>query len=233
MIELLLLLMLPFQPPFQTHIDLANLKIPFPQDSILKQYACAKGMELGEFEEYKSKDEGLLWFLGQSLEGCIGKVKDELENGSCNGVKFYKSKNESQVGAYQIHTETKDKTETMKQLLAGKFGKATYHYEEEGLSFRVWEKEGNFYFLETSNNAIVLDQKTEIADLTVISAAFPSFLSWFVGSGGFGFYGDYLKERAKPVHKGKKYGYSDFIREQEEEAKSWGKKSHYSQGLIR
>ncbi len=204
-------------------LDLAELPLPTAPKPIFDQYENKLDMAMADFSTYKSKDKRLMWYAGQQLSGSMVDNEDK-KNGffAANYATFYVEKASGQVTAYEIHTETQDKTALLETALQKQFGKPDYFYRDADFSSRVWERDGKFFFFATNSTIVVMGEKTRSADFMVISGKSPVLLEWFSSGSGFSYYGDYLDERAKPERKGKPYRYADFFRDEEAEAKSWG-----------
>lgn len=205
-------------------LDFAQLPLPTSPKPILEKYDNKLDMVLDDFTVYKSKDKRLMWYGGESLSGSMVD-NEHKKNGffAANYASFYVEKSSQKVTAYEIHTETRDKTDLLEDVLQKRLGTPDYFYREPNFSSRVWERDGSFHFLATNSTVVIDGEKTRTADLMVISSASPKLLDWFSSGGGFSRYGDYLYERAKPERSGQKYRYADFFRDQEAEAKSWGR----------
>ena len=204
-------------------LDLAELPLPAAPKPILEAYEHKLDMAMADFSTYKSKDKRLMWYAGQQLSGSMVDNEDKKNRFfAANYATFYVEKAGGQITAYEIHTETRDKTALLEAALQEQFGKPDYFYRDPDFSARVWERGGKFFFFDTNNTTAVMGEKTRTADLMVVSSKSPALLEWFASGGGFSYYGDYLDERAKPEHQGKPYRYADFFRDEEAEAKSWG-----------
>lgn len=215
-------------------LDFAQFALPANPKPILEKYENRLDMVLDDFTVYKSKDKRLMWYGGKSMSGSMID-NEHKKNGffSANYASFYVEKASQQVMAYELHTETQDKTKLLEELLQKQLGKPDYFYREPSFSSRVWERNGTFHFLATNSTVVIDGEKTRTADLMVISSASPSLVSWFGSGGGFSRYGDYLYERARPERSGKQYRYVDFLRDQEAEAKSWGQEhSRYFENFV-
>lgn len=215
-------------------LDFSQFPLPSNPTPILEKYEHKLDMVLEDFTVYKSKDERLMWYGGKSLSGSMID-NEHKKNGffAANHASFYVEKASQKVTAYELHTETRDKTDLLEAALQARLGKPDYFYRDQSFSYRVWERDGDFHFLSTNSTVVLDGEKTRTADLMVISSTSPALLNWFGSGGGFSRYGDYLYERAKPERSGQKYQYTDFFREQEAEAKSWGQEhSRYFENYV-
>lgn len=205
-------------------LDLAELPLPTAPESVFGTYDNKLDMAMADFSTYKSKDKRLMWYAGNPLSGSMVD-NEEKKNGffAANYATFYVDKAGGQIAAYELHTETRDKTALLEGALQERFGKPDYFYRDADFSSRVWERGGKFHFFATNSTVVVMGEKTRTADLMVVSVKSPGLLEWFASGGGFSYYGDYLDERAKPEHRGKSYRYADFLRDEEAEAKGWGR----------
>lgn len=207
---LLCVLMLSCQ---QNNFDLSTLTLP-ADTSMISKYQLKKDMEIKEAIWYTSKQPELLHLYGQSFSGSMGPESKESK-GFSNYVSFFLTPENNKIGAYELHTETKDKTAALDKLVNEKMGKTDYHYKSKEFTHQVWYKDGFYYFFITNSSVVNLGEKTTTGNYLVISGQCPVFLEWFT-SGDFSYYGDYLKEKKKPEHQGKNYSYRDFIEEERE-----------------
>lgn len=196
----------------QNNFDLSTLSLP-ADTSMVSKYHLKKDMEIKECVWYTSKQPDLLHLYGQSFTGSMGPESEDSK-GFSNYVTFFLTPENNKMGAYALHTETKDKTAALDKLVNEKMGKTDYHYRSKEFTHQVWHKDGAYYLLTTNSSVVNLGEKTITGDLTVISEQSPVFLAWFTSGGGFSYYGEYLKEKQKPEHQGKNYSYKDFIEEE-------------------
>ncbi|WP_078670799.1 hypothetical protein [Chitinophaga eiseniae] len=193
----------------QNNFDLSTLSLP-ADTSMVSKYHLKKELELNECIGYASKQPELLRLYGQSFSGSMLSGNDE-GNGFSNYAIFFLTPENNKVGAYGLHTETKDKTAALVKLMNEKLGKTDYHYRSKEFTNQVWYKDGLYYFFNTNNTIVNMGEKTTTGDLTVISEKSPVFLEWHSSGGGFSYYGDYLKAKKQPEHQGKNFSYRDFI----------------------
>jgi len=78
----------------------------------------------------------------------------------------------------------------------------------------VWNAGNKLYLFETKNTGRYKNKKFKSCNLYVIAADDKLLREYFI-SGGFQYYRDYLQEKGKPEHKGKKYFYRNFIDEKQ------------------
>lgn len=205
-------------------LDLATLALPLPPETILQKYEHRPDFDMADFVSYRSKDKDLMWYRGESLSGTM--LDDESSKNSyraANYATFYVDKSIKKIAAYEVHTETQDKTAKLEAMLQEQLGKPDYYYRDKDFSSRVWERDQRFFFYSTNNTVVIRGEKTRTSDLMIISRSSPTLIAWFGSSAGFSYYGDYLHERGKPEHQGKPYRYADFFKQQETEAQSWGR----------
>lgn len=208
---LLCVLMLSCQ---RNDFDLSTLSLP-ADTSMISKYSLKKEIEIKECVAFYSKRPELLRLYGQPFSGSMGSGNDE-GTGFSNYAVFFLTPENNKIGAYGLHTETKEKTEALIRLINEKMGKTDYHYRNKNFTNQVWYKDGSYYFFNTNNTVVNEGEKTTTGDLTVISEKSPVFLEWHASGGGFSYYGDYLKEKKKPEHQGKKFSYRDFIEAEKE-----------------
>ncbi|NML38439.1 hypothetical protein HHL17_14620 [Chitinophaga sp. G-6-1-13] len=199
---------------------MSTLSLP-ADTSMISQYHLKKELEVKECIAYQSKLPDLLRLYGQSFSGSMGQENDE-GFGFSNYVSLFITPENNKIGAYALHTETKDKTAVLDKLVNEKMGKTDYYYRSKEFTHQVWYKDGSYYFLTTNSSVVDLGQKTTTGDLTVINEKSPVFLDWFTSGAGFSYYGEYLKEKKKPEHQGKSYSYKDFIKEEREKGTFMG-----------
>ncbi len=203
-------------------LDLAELKLPANPKTLLDRFDHKLDFIMEDFTSYKSKDPDLMWYRGDSLSGSM-RDDDKSSFFAANFVSFYIDKATQQITAYEIHTETQEKTAQLESALQEQLGKPDYYYRDKSFSSRVWERDNRFFLFSTNSTLVIMGEKTRTGDLKVISGSNSKLLSWFSSGGGFSYYGDYLMERAKPEHQGRQYRYTDFFHQEEAEAKSWGR----------
>lgn len=205
-------------------LDLAELSLPAAPSAILDKHSHQRDDELTDWVAYRSKDEGLLWFGGQSLSGSMLDDGDKPNAFmASNYVSFYVDKSDQQIAAYEIHTETADKTATLESTLMERLGPPDYFYRDARFSSRVWERQGRFYLFVTNSTGRIMGKPTRSSDLQVLPESSAKLLAWFSSAGGFAYYGEYLAERAKPAQRGRTYRYRDFVQQAEAEAQRWGR----------
>ncbi|WP_374538736.1 hypothetical protein [Chitinimonas taiwanensis] len=205
-------------------LDLAELSLPMAPSAILDKHTHRLDYELTDWVVYRSKDEGLLWFGGQSLSGSMLDNEDKPNAFlASNYVSFYVDKSVRQITAYEIHTETTDKTATLESTLMERLGPPDYFYRDARFSSRVWERQGRFYLFATNNTGRIMGKPFRSSDLQVVPGSNAKLLEWLCSASGFAYYGEYLTERAKPAQQGRTYRYRDFIQQAEAEAQRWGR----------
>ncbi|MBC9913391.1 hypothetical protein [Chitinophaga varians] len=188
---------------------------------MIRKYQLEKELEVKECVIYQSKQPDLLQLYGQSFTGTMDP-KNDAGFGFSNYVALFLTPENNKMGAYALHTETKDKTEQLNKLVNEKMGKTDYHYRSKEFTHQAWHKDGSYYFLTTNSSVVNAGQKTITGDWTVISEQSPVFLEWFTSGAGFSYYGEYLKEKKKPEHQGKNYSYKDFIEEEKQKGSFMG-----------
>ncbi|MBE9602279.1 hypothetical protein [Pedobacter sp. MC2016-24] len=213
----ILLLNLLIQACHSQNFDLATLKLPVAESSITSKIKLDdQKFQVGNLNEYISLEKDALYFSGKSLYGSI----DNSPNTSymANGVRFYIDKKTNQVEAYRLGIKTTAETSKLEKGLEEKFGKTFYYYKDPDMNFRIWEYNGNTYFLEVNSTTVYNGEHTTSSDLFVVNNKCEAFLNYCM-AGGFGYYQDYLN--AKKKSNKKQYTYNDFLNEMKAEGNDY------------
>lgn len=226
--SIIILLIFPLLISCQTNSsDLEKLSFPIDISSIEKKYELDKNDDLSGIIVYNSTDPALLQFSGYSFGGTLNKQETSLL--SNNYVSFYENRTTNKVNAYRLEIKTTQKAEEFEKLLEKKFGKTDFYYQDPEFSYRVWNAGNKFYLFETNNTGKYNNQKFRSCSLYVIADGDKLLTDYFI-SGGFQYYGDYLREKNKPEHKGKKYTYRNFVDQKE---KDDGNNSFYVKDYVK
>ena len=226
--SIIILIILPLLMSFQTNsFDLDQLSFPIDITSIEKKYELNKNSDLSGIIIYNSTDPALLKFSGFSFSGTLNKQDTSIL--STNYVSFYENRTTNQVNAYRLEIKTTSKAEEFEKLLEKKIGKIDFYYRDSEFSYRVWNAGNKLYLFETNNTGRYNNEKFKSCNLYVIANGDKLLNDYFI-SGGFQYYGDYLQEKNKPEHKGKKYTYRNFVDEKE---KQDGKDSFYLKDYVK
>ncbi|WP_131368699.1 hypothetical protein [Chryseobacterium luteum] len=226
--SIIILIIFPLLISCQTNsFDLDKLSFPVDISVIEKKYELDKNSDLSGVIVYNSTDSALLQFSGLSFSGTLNKQDTSIL--STNYVSFYANRTTNQVNAYRLEIRTTKKAEEFEKLLEKKFGKTDFYYRDQEFSYRVWNAGNKLYLLETNNTGIYNNEKFKSCNLYVVAHGDQLLNDYFI-SGGFQYYGDYLQEKNKPEHKGKKYTYRDFVDERE---KDDGADSFYLKNYVK
>jgi hypothetical protein len=226
--NLIMLLFFSLLMSFQTNsFDLDKLSFPVDLSVIGKKYELNKNSDLSGVIIYTSTDPALLQFSGFSFSGTLNAQDDSLL--SNNYMSFYENRTTNQVNAFRLEIKTTSKAETFEKLIEKKFGKTDFYYRNSEFSYRIWNIGNKLYLLETNNTGSYNDEKFKSCTLYVVADGDQLLKEYFI-SGGFQKYGDYLQEKNKPEHKGKKYTYRNFVDENE---KDDGKHSLYLKNYVK
>jgi len=133
------------------------------------------------------------------------------------------------VNAYRLEIKTTKKAEEFENKLVKKFGKTDFYYRDAEFSYRIWNTDHRRYLLETNNTGRYNNEKFKSCSLYVVADEDQLLNDYFI-AGGFQYYGDYLREKNKPEHIGKKYTYRNFVDEKEKED---GKDSFYLKDYVK
>ena len=199
------------------NFDLSSIVLPVKESSITSKFQLEdQKFQTAGLDEYISTEKDALYFQGESLYGSI----DDSPNTSymANLVRFYIDKKTNQVEAYKLETKTTEETKKLEKALEAKFGKTFYHYKDPSMTFRIWEFNGNTYFLEINYTTVYNGKASVTGDLCVVNNKAEGFYNYYM-AGGFGYYQDYLRARKKSS-KGS-YTYNDFLNEMKDEGNDY------------
>ncbi|MFP3591388.1 hypothetical protein [Chryseobacterium sp. SIMBA_038] len=226
--SILILIFFPLLMFCQTNnFDLGQLSFPIDISAIEKKYELDKNSDLSGVIVYNSTDAALLQFSGYSFSGTLNKQETSIL--SNNYVSFYENRTSNKVNAYRLEIKTTKKSEEFEKLLQNKLGKTDFYYRDAEFSYRVWNAGNKLYLFETNNTGKYNNEKFKSCSLYVVAAGDQLLNDYFI-SGGFQYYGDYLREKNKSEHKGKKYTYRNFVDEKE---KDDGKDSFYLNDYVK
>lgn len=226
--SIIILIIFPLLMSCQTNsTDLDELSFPINISVIEKKYDLDKNSDLSGIIVYNSTDPALLQFSGYSFSGTLNKQDASML--STNYVSFYENRTTNKVNAYRMEIKTTQKAEEFEKLLEKKFGKTDFYYRDPEFSFRVWNIGNKLYLLETNNTGKYNNEKFKSCSLYVVADGDKLLNDYFI-SGGFQYYGDYLREKNKPEYRGKKYTYRNFVDEKE---KDDGKHSFYLKDYVK
>lgn len=224
----IILMIFPLLMSCQTNsVDLDQLSFPINISVLEKTHKLRKNSDLAGIIFYNSTDSSLLRFSGYSFSGTLNNQDESIL--STNYVSFYKSRTTDMVNAYRLEIKTTEKAKEFEQLVEKKFGKTDFYYRDQEFSYRIWNAGNKLYLFETNNTGRYNGKKFESCSLYVVANG-DQFLNNYFLTGGFQYYGDYLREKNKPEHQNKKYTYQNFIDEQE---KQDGKDSFYLKHYIK
>lgn len=225
--SIIILIIFPLLISCQTNsFDLDKLSFPVDISAIEKKYELDKNSDLSGVIIYNSTDAALLQFSGSSFSGTLNKQDTSMLSNSY--VSFYEDRTTGKVNAYRLEVTTTKKAEEFEKLLEKKFGKTDFYYRDPELSYRVWNIGNKLYLLETNNTGKYNNEKFRSCSFYVVADGDQMLKDYFI-SGGFQYYGDYLREKNKPEHKGKKYTYRNFV---DEKKKDDGKDSFYLKKYV-
>lgn len=210
-----------------TGLDLEKLSFPIDIESIGKEYELNKNSDLSGVIIYSSTDPALLYFSGFSFSGTLNEEDPSIL--STNYVSFYENRATNKVNAYRLEIKTSSKSEKFEKLLEKKFGKTDFYYRNSEFSYRVWNAGNKIYLFETNNTGKYNGEKFTSCNLYIVASGDQQLKDYFI-SGGFQYYGDYLRENRKPQHNGKKYTYRNFVDEKEKED---GRDSFYLKDYVK
>lgn len=226
--NIIILIVFPLLMSCQTNsFDLDKLSFPIEISAIEKKYGLDKNSDLSGVIVYNSTDSALLQFSGFSFAGTLNKQDTSML--STNYVSFYQNRTTNQVNAFRLEIKTTKKAEEFEKLIEKKLGKTDFYYRNSEFSYRAWNTGNKLYLLETNNTGRYNDEKFKSCNLYVVANGDKLLNDYFI-SGGFQYYGDYLQEKDKPQHKGKKYTYRNFVYEKE---KDDGKDSFYLKDYVK
>lgn len=226
--SIITLLLLPLLMTCQTNsFDLDKLSFPVDIAILEKKYELNTNSDLSGIIVYSSTDPTLLRFSGYSFSGALNKQDASIL--STNYVSFYEHRTTNKVNAYRLEFKTTKKAEEFEDRLVKKFGKTDFYYRDTQFSYRIWNTGNKRYLLETNNTGRYNDEKFKSCSLYVVADGDQLLNDYFI-AGGFQYYGDYLREKNKTEHKGKKYTYRNFIDEKEKED---GKDSFYLKDYVK
>jgi len=226
--SIIALLLLPLLMACQTNsFDLHTLSFPVDITTLEKKYELDTNSDLSGIIVYNSTDPALLQFSGYSYSGTLNKQDASIL--STNYVSFYENRTTNKVNAYRLEIKTTKKAEEFESRLVKEFGKTDFYYRNAEFSYRIWNTGNKRYLLETNNTGRYNNEKFKSCSLYVVSEGDQLLNDYFI-AGGFQYYGDYLREKNKPEHKGKKYTYRNFIDEMEKED---GKDSFYLKDYVK
>ncbi|WP_159474697.1 hypothetical protein [Chryseobacterium sp. 18068] len=223
-----ILIIFPLLMSCQTNsFDLVKLTFPIQISSIEKKYKLDQNSDFSGVIVYNSTDSALLQFLGFNFAGTLNKHDTAML--STNYVSFYQNRTSNQVNAFRLEIKTTEKAEEFEKLIEKKLGKTDFYYRDSEFSYRAWNADKKLYLLETNNTGSYNDEKFKSCNLYIVANGDKLLNDYFI-SGGFQYYGDYLQEKDKPQHKGKKYTYKNFVDEKEKED---GKDSFYLKDYVK
>jgi hypothetical protein len=226
--NIIILFVIPLLLSCQTNnFDLEHLSFPINLSTIEKEHKVSKNSDLSGIIVYSSTDKNLLQFSGFSFAGTLNEQDNSIL--STNYVSFYENRTTSKVNAYRLEIRTTPKAEGFEKMLEKKFGETDFYYRDKEFSYRVWNVGTKLYLFETNNTGRYNNEKFRSCSLYVI-ASDDKLLSEYFITGGFQYYGDYLREKSKPEHKGQKYFYRNFI---DEKQKQDGNDSFYLKDYVK
>lgn len=225
--SIIILVIFPLLISQTNSFDLDKLSFPINISVFDKKYELSNNSDLSGIIVYNSTDPDLLQFSGFSFSGTLNKQDASIL--SSNYVSFYENRTTNQVNAYRLEIRTTKKVEEFEKLLEKKFGKTAFYYRDPEFSYRVWNDGDKLYLFETNNTGKYNNEKFKSCSLYVIAAGDKLLNDYFI-SGGFQYYGDYLQEKNKPEHKGKKYTYRNFVDKKEEDD---GQDSFYLKDYVK
>ncbi len=226
--SIIILIVFPLLLSCQTNSsDLDKLSFPIDLSAIVKKYELDKNSDLSGVIVYNSTDPALLQFSGYAFSGTLNKQEPSML--SNNYVSFYENRTTNKVNAYRLEIKTTKKSEEFEKLLEKKFRKTDFYYRDSKFSYRVWNAGNKLYLFETNNTGKYNNEKFRSCSLYVVASGDKLLNDYFI-SGGFQYYGDYLREKNKPEHKGKKYTYRNFVDQKE---KDDGRNSFYLKDYVK
>lgn len=219
---LILLVMLGLQSCEAQSIDLATIKFPLEKSSLAKYKLTDNKLAELHYVLLKSTDPALMYFNKQSFAGQIGGKYDDLAGK--NVVYFYSDDKTGKIDGYSIESYTTSESKKILKSLETLFGKPLMDRgkgtgDGSGNRYRIWESadKKNAYLLEYGLFSVNNAPKTESAKLMVIGKNANDLYIHRLG-GGFMYYKDYLKAKAKKTGK---YIYADFLKQMKEEGEDY------------
>lgn len=106
------------------------------------------------------------------------------------------------MNTFRLEIKTTKKAEEFEKLIERKLGKTDFYYPDPEFSYRAWNSGNKLYLFETNNTERYNSEKFKSCNLYVVANGDKLLNDYFI-SGGFQYYGDYLREKNKPQHKGK------------------------------
>ncbi|WP_326984422.1 hypothetical protein VUJ46_07775 [Chryseobacterium sp. MYb264] len=221
----LALLILPFLLSCQKGFDVSEMSFPINMTVVKEKVKLEEDKSFSDMTRYYTTDKKAINFYGENFAGSNGTPPFTLDN----KISFYEENKSKKVDAYGIDINTTDEAEDFEKLIDSKLGKADFAYKNNDFSFTIWENTGKYYFFETNNTGELNGKKFKSCTLHVINPKNTFFVNYFI-AGGFQYFGDYLYEKAKPEHQGKKFSYRDFIDVKEKED---GKDSYFLKDYVK
>lgn len=187
--------------------DLYFVKFPVAKSSLDKYKLEDQEVLIGNYRLFKSSNPDLLYFNKIKLSG---ENKENNFYFSTNLVTFYNEDKTDKIFGYRINVYTTGESKKLLNVLVTKLGTARYDYGKDD-RFRIWESmdKKTIYLFEYRNVASSSSQHGESTDLKVLDVSAIDFLDYNLG-GGFGYYKDYLRQRAKKTIG---YTYIDFLKD--------------------
>lgn len=203
------------QTCYSQNFDLKNIKFPLAKSALDKYNLDDQKVLIGKYRLFNSSDPNLLYFDKIKLSGTN---KENNYYSSINFLTFYNDDKTNEISNYQIQLYTTVESKKLLNVLTAKLGLSRYDYGKDD-RFRIWESpdKKTIYLLEYRSVVDSGDLHGESADLKVLDVATTDFLNHSLG-GGFGYYKDYLYQRAK---KKPGYTYIDFLRDMKAEGRKY------------
>lgn len=219
---LILLTFMTIQSCDAQSLDLATVKFPLPKSSLAKYKLTDNKLSELNYILLKSTDPALMHFNKQSFAGQTGGKYDDL--GGKNVVYFYSDNKTGKIDGYSIESYTTAESRKVLKSLETLFGKPLMDRgkgtgDGSGNRYRIWEStdKKNAYLLEYGLFSVNNAPKTESAKLMVIGKNANELFMHRLG-GGFMYYKDYLKAKAKKTGR---YTYADFLKQMKEEGEDY------------
>lgn len=190
----------------QKEFDLADLRFP-----IAKQQLHALGIKTdgykrfteGQVIEYISDSSLVMRFGGVSLAENLNRYNKHIY--SSNIVRFLEDPKDESIQAYRISIQTTEEAEPLENYFDTQFGKTDFYYRDQEVSCRVWEKEGQLYYLGINFDLYDperIDKHLKTAYLFVVNKNRTTLIKNEAPQGSyFRYYQSYLEEKMQPEHK--------------------------------
>ncbi|TCI91340.1 hypothetical protein [Tenacibaculum sp. M341] len=213
----------------QKEFDIASVSFPFLKDSLPKNVTFKEDRFFKGYVLYNSKASEIMYFDDLSIAGSLNSNKKSFF--VANYVSFCESIEDKTIDKYEINISTTEQTLQFEKLLEKKFGHTDFYYRNSKFSYRIWEKDGMAYFFETNHTGTYNKRPFVSCHLYVVNMNNKELYNYRIAD-GFQYYGDYLFEKNKDIHKNKTFTYKDFIEQERKEAEEWGNHCYFCEDYV-